>query len=356
MSSAGHFIRLQREQRWAKSTLDMKNVALSQFRSFLTSQGIYDELFGTRDFTIDKSRALRLQEEDSLAAFALLRLMAGQTPKGALQYVSHIRTAYEHIWGLPFGYKGVNKEKSYTSSFVWSFRDCFPIVTDDDKRDPVTMDILQLLVNSATIQKNQNLKTVMALAWGSLYRMGELTATKEPFDYRHDLKETDVLFFPDVWNAKYILIKQGRTKTDPTGVKTTLHPRVVPVNDHELNAGSMIRRLLATRHGWTHGYHNYDQLRETAPLFQQENGKQLTQRQVLDFMRTVLRKAGLNETKFGTHSFRIGGFNRLFNLKVPVEQIKRLGGWASDAWKEYIRCDQTNRLEISSAMTLSSPG
>ena len=87
------------------------------------------------------------------------------------------------------------------------------------------------------------------------------------------------------------------------------------------------------------------------PLFQFSPGHQLTQRQVLEFLRRALKAVGEDSMSFGTHSFRIGGFNRLFHMGVPIEVIKRLGGWSSDAWREYLRVYQKNCLIVSSRMT-----
>ena len=71
------------------------------------------------------------------------------------------------------------------------------------------------------------------------------------------------------------------------------------------------------------------------PLFLSRSGGQLRQEEVLRFVRHSLKIAGYSPAlvrKYGTHSFRIGGSNRLFQLNVPVETIKHLGGWSSDAW------------------------
>ena len=71
----------------------------------------------------------------------------------------------------------------------------------------------------------------------------------------------------------------------------------------------------------------------------------LTLNEVLRFVRNCLKIAGYSPAlvrKYGTHSFRIGGFNRLFQLNVPIETIKHLGGWSSDAWKAYHRYTQSS--------------
>jgi hypothetical protein len=132
MASAAAYTRTQIEKRWAEKTRKAKGKVMMNFKDFLEAAGLGDEFLRTDDFTKDKSRKVRLQEEEVLAAYALMRLMAGQAPTGVLQYVSHIRTGYEHVWRLPFGYAGSMEGMSYTSKMVWSMREFFPRKDDED--------------------------------------------------------------------------------------------------------------------------------------------------------------------------------------------------------------------------------
>ena len=70
----------------------------------------------------------------------------------------------------------------------------------------------------------------------------------------------------------------------------------------------------------------------------------------MTFMRRTLSKAGLPYEDYGTHSFRIGGFNRLFHMGAPIELIKRIGGWSSDAWQEYVRIQRVDCLALTRKM------
>ena len=46
---------------------------------------------------------------------------------------------------------------------------------------------------------------------------------------------------------------------------------------------------------------------------------------------------GVQGAHFRSHSFRMGAASTAFSLGVPVEVIKRMGRWRSDALLRYIR-------------------
>jgi hypothetical protein len=353
MASAAAYTRTQIEKRWAERTRKAKGKVMANFKDFLEAAGLGEEFLSTDDFTKDKSRKVRLQEEEVLAAYALMRLMAGQAPSGVLQYVSHIRTGYEHVWRLPFGYAGSMEGMSYTSKMVWSMREFFPRKDDEDqRREPVSRDDLALMMRSAKRELSSVMATVMSVAWHGLFRMGELTATDRAFDWKVDVSENDVDFIPGCWNARYVRIRQGPTKADQSGQRRKKHPRLIPVTTGESCAGKAVRDMLVLRYELNEEDHPAPMFTSKKPLFQSDNGKQLQQRQVLADMRRWLSVRYDDVSAFGTHSFRIGGFNHLFKMGAPIEVIKNIGGWASDAWREYLRVTQVDSLELSRRMTL----
>jgi site-specific recombinase XerD len=147
-----------------------------------------------------------------------------------------------------------------------------------------------------------------------------------------------------------VTIRQGPTKADQTGEKRRRQPRTLPVTDNESCAGKAIRDLLVQRYRLRKGDGRKPPADCRAPLFQTTSKKQLTQRQVLEAMRKWLKTRYLDVSVFGTHSFRIGGFNHLFKMGIAIEVIKNIGGWASDAWREYLRVTQGDCLDVSRKM------
>ena len=180
--------------------------------------------------------------------------------------------------------------------------------------------------------------------------MGELTATKRAFNPTKDISEADVEFVPSFWSATSMIINEGPSKADQTGRKRRQNPRIIPVNGGTACPTTLVRRTLIERYQLTRELHPVPPFDKLAPLFQNQSGGQLTQRQVQSFLKGTLRRAGLPADDYGTHSFRIGGFNRLFLMEAHIEQIKRIGGWSSDAWKEYVRIQQSDCLSLTRRM------
>jgi hypothetical protein len=51
--------------------------------------------------------------------------------------------------------------------------------------------------------------------------------------------------------------------------------------------------------------------------------------------------------QYGTHSCRIGGATRLFQLGALPEVIQHLGGWSSAAYREYVRIQQEDLMQFT---------
>jgi hypothetical protein len=95
-----------------------------------------------------------------------------------------------------------------------------------------------------------------------------------------------------------------------------------------------------------------------SPIFQDAKGGHLKQRAVLDFMRRVLTTKGgltkLEAMECGTHSCRIGGATRLFQLGATPDVFKHLGGWSSDAYRLYVQIQQKDLMQFARRMCLPS--
>ena len=50
-----------------------------------------------------------------------------------------------------------------------------------------------------------------------------------------------------------------------------------------------------------------------------------------------LKYAGIESSKYKSHSFRIGATTALSMAGYPIDEIKNLGRWKSTAYKSYIR-------------------
>ena len=94
------------------------------------------------------------------------------------------------------------------------------------------------------------------------------------------------------------------------------------------NPVTMIRTYLKTRAGWTDRQEN---------LFVFSDGTPVQPAHVRDLLRKMLKNLDLNGSLYDTHSFRIGRATDLHKMNFPVEKIKELGRWRSNAVYEYLR-------------------
>ena len=72
-------------------------------------------------------------------------------------------------------------------------------------------------------------------------------------------------------------------------------------------------------------------------LFVFRDGRQLEPHHLRKLLRETLRGFDLDPTLYDTHSFRIGRATDLFKSGVPVDTIKHLGRWKSNAVYRYLR-------------------
>ena len=329
-------------QRWRPKTQEAKERAAAKFQAFLTAVGIRDAIFPPSGRMPEKTQHQRGIEEDALTGFAVNRAMAGQGLKGVLGVISHVRTWYEHRFHEKLGMGGVGDTTSPTSKYVKAMEVYYPIKDSPcKKRAPMTPARARLM-EAAGRNRADDAGPAVVVAFAGLFRMGELTATDGGFDPVEDSCETDVAFYPSLWNATRVEIKLGRTKADQDGARARLKPRTLPVDDDEMSPGRILRQMLTDRYGLRRG----QPLLTVAgrPLFQDGKSGQLKQSAVLTFMRRTLeRKGGMTAEaakEFGTHSCRIGGATRLFEMGATADVIKDLGGWSSEACKDYIRIQQ----------------
>jgi hypothetical protein len=204
-----------------------------------------------------------------------------------------------------------------------------------------------MFLRSARADNDFDVGVAIAVAFAGLFRMGELTSTDErQFDPMRDLCESDLEFRPSFWNATEVIVQLRVTKADQTGQKARLRPRFLPVDDELNSPGKLLRDLLQRRHNLQFGSEPF--LANT-PLFKEGKG-QLKRTSVMKFMRTTLTSAGFSSAQvkqYGTHSCRIGGATRLFQLGALPEVIQHLGGWSSAAYREYVRIQQEDLMQFT---------
>ena len=338
-------------KKWTKGTRETKERAVTLFLAYLRTVGAVSKFFPDGRQAPEDSCFHRREQERALCCFSLLRVMCGQTTKGALGYVSHIRTWFRTLYLQPFGDVGVQGRPSLTSQYMTALQEFFPTKsTDEIHRLPATWKIVQTVMIAARAEGRLDLGTCAVVCFAGLYRLGELcSTTAAPFNHEVDMAESDLLFLPTFWDATRVEIHMGPTKADRSGAKARFNGRMLPVDGTDSwSPGNVLRNLIIVRHRLRKGQ---DPPYSAVPLFQNERRGQLASRTVVDFMRKVLlhqRMAPAQVARYSGHSFRIGGATRLFQLQASPEVLKLLGGWSSDAYKVYVRIRQQDLMEYSS--------
>ena len=84
----------------------------------------------------------------------------------------------------------------------------------------------------------------------------------------------------------------------------------------------------------------------TQPLFQFQDGRNLTRTSVTNNLQALLNVCGLDSARFASHSFRIGAATTAGAAGFPNWLIKVLGRWKLDAYQLYIRIPRDTILQV----------
>ena len=201
------------------------------------------------------------------------RLLLGQSANGTLQYVSHVRTWYLNWTRCTFEIKGSRECPSFTISTVRSLSRHFrtTMTSIDDRRAPITLQELNMLVRCAVNIPWYDLAAAMVIAWCAMCRFGELTNDgRTPFSPAFYITETSVEFVPSFSSPTHVVLHLGRTKADQQGVRDRLFPKILPVTDAFLSPGRWLKILMSKR--YPHRVPHTWALNPQTPLFLSRNG------------------------------------------------------------------------------------
>ena len=84
-----------------------------------------------------------------------------------------------------------------------------------------------------------------------------------------------------------------------------------------------------------------------SPAFCHKDGSPIMYSTFNNFIKKQIRKLGMSDSKWSTHCFRRGGTSYLAACGVPERQIKLLGDWKSDCFRQYIHCPWQEKLSIA---------
>ena len=193
-------------------------------------------------------------------------------------------------------------------------------------RLPITAQIMtqiySVLTRSPTAYQSIMLWAACCTAFFGFLRVGEMTVpSREAYDSSVHLSIEDVTV-DSKFNPTTVWLTIKQSKTDPfrMGIKLCLgrtESVVCPVK--------AVLPYLAIR-GSTPG-----------SLFSLKDGTPLTRVQFKTLLSATLKRAGLDDTKYNTHSFRIGAATSAKMAGITDLHIQKLGRWKSSAYQSYIR-------------------
>ena len=173
-------------------------------------------------------------------------------------------------------------------------------------------------------------KTIFAVGYYGLFRIGELTAGGE-----HTILATNVHVARKKEKILIILYlsKTHGKESRPQKVKITSiqSQKGVALKDQKKNffcPFKLIKQFISMRGG-------YDS--DMEPFFIFRDGTPVSHRHVRAMLRRCIGALGLNSSLYDCHSMRSGRSVDLLRFGYTVEQIKQIGRWQSNAVYKYLK-------------------
>ena len=83
------------------------------------------------------------------------------------------------------------------------------------------------------------------------------------------------------------------------------------------------------------------------PAFGNRDGTPISYYTFNTFLKDQIKNIGLSDNQWSTHCFRRGGTSYLAACGIEERQLKLLGDWKSDCFKQYIHCPWQEKLTIA---------
>ena len=184
---------------------------------------------------------------------------------------------------------------------------------------PMLERLMLTLVHTGTDHYRQHLfQAVFALAVYAFLRIGEIITRGKDGHSAHLIQKNQIRMQTKQIELKFISYKHSHGQ-----------PFSLSVMEAQERGPCPVRAMQA-----------YLQVRgdRPGPLFQYVTGQAVLRNDFNKELRWALLFCDLDPTTFKSHSFRIGAATTAAQLGMSDRQIRTLGCWKSDAFKQYIRC------------------
>lgn len=210
--------------------------------------------------------------------------------------------------------------------------------TPRPKRLPITPAILHQILKvwsrDPPTYDRRMLWAAFCLGFFGFMRAGEFTCPQQGAGTQ------DILAWGDVAvdshsSPTHLTIRLKRTKTDPFGAGTTLY---LGITGDVLCPVAAVLGYLAVRPP------------SPGPLLCFQDGKPLSKPRLVQALRQALRAAGVDDSGYSGHSFRIGAATAAARAGLSDSFIQMLGRWKSSAFSLYIRTPWQRLAQVSSRL------
>ena len=199
--------------------------------------------------------------------------------------------------------------------------------TQPDTRRPITLSILHRLTAALTIVHRDQypillLKAMFLTAFHAFLRVGEFTVRSRGDTSGHTLQAADCTVNFAARSPSSVSLKLMSSKHK----QSTPSFITIPANNTPNCPALTLHQYLKLARP------------QGGPLFQFSNGTPVTRQYFQSQLHKTLKAAGIDNSLYKTHSFRIGAATEaVTSLGLPDHEIQRLGRWSSNAFRSYIR-------------------
>ena len=206
-------------------------------------------------------------------------------------------------------------------------------------RLPITPPIMRLMKGvwsgSAPQHDAKMIWAACCLAFFGFLRIGELTSPDDgEYDPGAHLSFSDIAI-DNQSRPSFLKVRIKQSKTDPFRKGVDLF--VGRTGSDVCPVAALLSYLACRGSG-------------PGPLFVFADGRFLTRKKFVELVRAALAAAGVDQTKYCGHSFRIGAATTAATKGIEDSVIKTLGRWESVAYLQYVRIPRSQLTGYSSIL------